>query len=270
MVDSGAEVGGFLGFGADPFGQHPGGALDGVAESGDVQFREFALHAAAEHCHRVGVVEHDGVPAVAADILADVEHDRERPHGAEDSRRSPGVSDIDVDLVFHRNFDVGPEHLRPALQDGDDDAVGVFQSLLAVHGCEDFGRIVAGGDNFFDGLLDEGEPLFIDVHECDFRVAEGFKAQNVPDQSPGEAEAAGSDECDFFCHFDFPDRDCSSGANAGFVTVYHTAFRRVCNWKKAAFYGNFVLFWGLNAIPPFQFRFWGTKTPDPAEGSGVM
>ena len=65
MVDAGAGVGDLVDRRADPVGQHLGRALHAVAQAGDLDVR-LALHGAAEHGHRVGVVEQDRVGAVAA------------------------------------------------------------------------------------------------------------------------------------------------------------------------------------------------------------
>jgi hypothetical protein len=78
MVDASAGIGDLVHRRADPFGQHFGSALDAVAQAGKLNAR-FLLHSAAHQHHRIGVVEHGRVGAIALHILGDVEHYRDRP-----------------------------------------------------------------------------------------------------------------------------------------------------------------------------------------------
>ena len=118
-----------------------------------------ALHRAAEHRHRVGVVEQDRVRAEAFHVAADVEHHRDRAQRAEDAGWPARVADVGVHAVLLGNLDVVPPDADRRGQDGAEDGVGAFERLLAVHGREDGRRIVAFADDALDGAAREIEPL---------------------------------------------------------------------------------------------------------------
>ena len=59
----------------------------------------FALHRVAEHGHRIGVVEHDGVGTQLLHIAGDRQHGIKRAQGAEDAAGSARVADVGIDAV---------------------------------------------------------------------------------------------------------------------------------------------------------------------------
>ena len=69
MIDAGAGVVDLIVRRADPIGQHHGGTLHRVAQTGDLD-KSLSLDGGTQHRHRVGVVEQHGVRAVAAPYRA--------------------------------------------------------------------------------------------------------------------------------------------------------------------------------------------------------
>ena len=194
MVDAGAGVGDFLGLGPDPPREHRGGALDAVAEAAGDQVGMRALDGAAEHGHRVGVVEVDGARAVASDVGGDFEDRVDGAQEAEDAAWSAGVADVGVDAVLLGDEDVVLPDVDAAVEDRGDDALRVLQRLAAVERGHDLGGVLAVRHNALAGAADDVEPFGVDVHQRDRGVGEGRVRQKVADEFAGEAEAAGSDE----------------------------------------------------------------------------
>ena len=147
VIDAGAGVGHIVVARPDPAGQHAGGALHAVAQAGQAQIG-LAGHGAAEHRHRVGVVQHGHIRlGVALDVASDIEHDRDRAQGAEDARHAARIADVHIHAIFLGDFNIVAPDANPAGQDGDQDEVGVLQRLLAVGGRHHFGRVIAHLDD---------------------------------------------------------------------------------------------------------------------------
>ena len=112
-IDAGAGVSDLGHWRANPLGEHHCRALDAVAKAGDLDAC-LALHRSAEHGHRVGIVEHGGVRAVAFHILGDAQHHRDGAQGPEDARRPTGIANIYIDTILLGDLDVITPDLRAA------------------------------------------------------------------------------------------------------------------------------------------------------------
>ena len=167
-----------------------------MAEAGDVDLR-LALQIPAEHGHRVGVVQHDGIRAVLLDVARDLHHGRRGAQEAEDAGRAAGVADVDVYAVLLRDLDIGAENARAAREDGDDHAVRALERDLPVEGGGDLRFVLAGGDDLMHRAVDEVQTVGIDVHQGQLAVGERREGEKVLDQCTGEAEAARADKRNF-------------------------------------------------------------------------
>ena len=158
------------------------------------------LDGAAEHRHRVRVVEEDGRGAQAFDVRRDFEDRVHRAQEAEDAARPAGVADVRVHPVFLGDGEVVLPDVGPALQDCRDHAVRALKRLAAVEGGHDLGRMTPVRRDALAGAADEVQPYRVDVHQRDGGVVEGGIRQDVADEVAGEGEAPGTDECDFLGH----------------------------------------------------------------------
>ena len=165
MIDACAEVRSPLHRGADPFGKHRRCALHAVAEAGAADLR-LALDGAAEHRHRVRVVEEDGVGADLLHVPADIQHDRDGAQSAEDAGGAAGVAHVEVDPVLLRDLDVVAPHRDGCRKDGAEDGIRALKGFAAVERRLDLGRIVALVHDPLHGGLRELKALFVDIHQA--------------------------------------------------------------------------------------------------------
>jgi len=196
VVDASAGVMDLVRCRPDPLRQHHGRALDRVAETRDRDVG-LPLECAAQHGHRVGVVEQDGVRAVFLHVVHDVQHGQQGAQEAEDTARAARVADIDVHAEFLGDLDIVTPDLGAAGQDGGQDHVGARERLSPVEGGGDGCRALAGLDEPGHRLPDEFQPIGVDVHQGNVGVLEQGEGQDVAHEFGGEAEAAGADEGDF-------------------------------------------------------------------------
>ncbi len=84
--------------------EHPGGALDAVAEPDG--FDAQALQVGAVHRHRVGIIDQQRVRAERTHVLSDLTVRGRTPQKAEHPPRPERVADALVESVAPRNLDV--------------------------------------------------------------------------------------------------------------------------------------------------------------------
>jgi hypothetical protein len=120
-----------------------------MAEPRDIDFG-LALHTPAQHRHRVGVIQHNRFRCVFFNIPANFQHNRHGSHSTEDTGGAAGIPDIDVDTVFHRDFNIMPPDVNPAGKYGYNHTVGAFKGFRPVERRSDGGGIVPFFDNLFD------------------------------------------------------------------------------------------------------------------------
>ena len=113
------------------------------------------LHGPAEHDHRVGIVEHHRVGAVALHILGNTEHHRNGAQRTEDAGRAARVANVGVNPILLGDLNVVAPDIQPAGQNGDDHIVGPLQRRRAILGRRDGGGIVAHPHNLFNRLVDK-------------------------------------------------------------------------------------------------------------------
>ena len=150
---------------------------------------------AAQHRHRVGVVEQNGLRAVFFHVADNVHHRVDRAQEAEDARRAARVADVGVHAVLLGDFDVVPPDVGGAGQDGRQHHVGASQRLGPIQRRGDFGGIVAQGDDLFDRAPRKVQAFRVNVHQRDLGVRQQRERQHVAHERAGEAQTAGSDEC---------------------------------------------------------------------------
>jgi len=196
MVDARADKRDLVHGRADPLGEHGRRALNAMAQPRDLH-AGLALHGAAQHGHRVGVIEQERIGTMPFDVPADIQHDRDGAQCAEDAARTPRVAHVGVHTVLLGNEDIVLPDLHIAAEDGAKHGVRAFEGRFAVHGGLDFRGIIAPFDDRFARPVGEIEPLFVDVHERYGGIPQQRKGQDVTDKSPREPQAAGPDKCDF-------------------------------------------------------------------------
>ena len=135
-------------------------------KAGDIDVG-FDIHRAAEHRHRIGVIEHQGIWAITLHVAGDIDQDRYRAQRTENAGDAARVADVHIDAVFHRDLDIVPPDLGRADQNCDDHIIGATQRFDAVHGGAHGGRIFACFDNTGDGALGEIKALGVDIHQRD-------------------------------------------------------------------------------------------------------
>jgi len=82
--------------------------------------------------HRVGVVEDDGVGGKAVDSIGQVYEDWDVAQSSSPAARADGVAYRVVDAVVLRDGQVMGHGWQAAGRDGNDDEIGVLQSLIGV------------------------------------------------------------------------------------------------------------------------------------------
>ena len=114
VVDAGADVVEFAVLGAEHLGDLVGAVLDAVAEADRIDLAIFDRRPGV-HRHRVGIVEElrAGLGDLA-DVLAEVEDDRDVALAVENAAGADRIADALVDAVFQRDADVVGIGLEPA------------------------------------------------------------------------------------------------------------------------------------------------------------
>ena len=198
MIDAGAEVVQLLVRNAQPAGQHLGGTLDAVAETGDVHLR-LGLHGAAEHGHGIGVVKEHRVRTVFFDIAADIQHQRDVAQRTENAGHTAGIAHVGIHTVALGNFNLVAPHVDIAVKHRTEYAVRPRQCFFSGKGGRDLRfRTVHGRADLLTGGGDAFQPVGIDIHQSEFRIVKGGKRQQIPHDIAGKDEAACSDKGDFF------------------------------------------------------------------------
>ena len=156
----------------------------------------LALKCTAQHGHRVGVVEQNGVRAVFLHVTHDIHHRWQGTQEAEDAARTARIADIDVHAVFLGDFEVVPPDLDAAGQDGGQNHVSAFESFNPVECGRDGCRAIAGLNQFDHCLFGEFQPLGVDVHQNDVGIFQQGESQDVAHEVGGELETTGANEGD--------------------------------------------------------------------------
>ncbi len=118
VIDARAGVGDLVHRCADPLREHFRGALYTVAQARELN-AGLALHRAAEHRHRVRVIEHRRVRAEALHVASDVEHHRDGPQCAENTGRAARVTHVGVHAILLRDLNVVTPDVHPLGENGD-------------------------------------------------------------------------------------------------------------------------------------------------------
>ncbi len=162
------------------------------------------LHGAAEHGHGIGVVKEKSVGTEFLHVPADIDHHGNCAQSPEDARHATGVTHVEVDAVFGRNLNVMAPDVDLARQNRHDHGVGALQGLFAVR-CGDHPVVpMVEVHKPAHGLVDEAEPLFVDIHESECAVLQVRKGKNVANEAAGETQAAGADKSNFsHCLFSY-------------------------------------------------------------------
>ena len=145
-----------------------------MAQTGDRDVC-LALKSAAQHGHRVGVVEQDGVRAVFLHVAHDIHHGRQGAQEAEDAARAACIADIDIHAVFLGDLDIVSPDLDAAGQDGGQHHIGVLERLDPVEGGGDGCRVLAGLDQFDHRLFGKFQPFGIDIHQDDMGILQQWE-----------------------------------------------------------------------------------------------
>ena len=116
------------------------------------------------HRHGVGVVEEQRARlGQFADVLAEVEDDRDVALAVEDAAGADRVADALIDAVFERNVDVGREGLEAADAHAAHDVARARDRRAAIGGCGDLGGQLVDLDDLADDLGDHVEVVLVDV-----------------------------------------------------------------------------------------------------------
>ena len=170
--------------------------LDAMAEPDGVDLAVFERRPGV-HRHRVGVVE-EARPGGRhlADVLAEVQDDRDVALAVEDAARADRVADALVDAVFERDADVIGIGLEAADADAADDVVRALERLAAIGGRGDGGGQPVGLDHAVEHLPDHRKAVLADVGQCELGVAQLRDRHDVGEQASGEADAPGANDGD--------------------------------------------------------------------------
>ena len=162
------------------------------------EFNFFVVEGAADHCHRVDVVEQEGVRAEFAHVAGETAHDGYCAKCTKNCADGVGVTDTLVNSVFERDVDVEFVCFDAADLEGGDDEVGVSEGVAAVGGDVGAGVFdVVGGEDavevaFYVACVAGGRR-----HEGEFDGFEFVNLHNVADEGLAEDDASGSDNGDF-------------------------------------------------------------------------
>ncbi len=214
--------------GAD--GHHVAAGLDGMAKAHDLKGR-CASRRKAKHAHGIGVVQHDRLRGDRLHILQDLEPDRDRPQGFEESSRPNGVADALVDAVPGGNIVVEADAGHAGDLDAVDDVVGILEHLFPVFRGDDFPVSRAFlFQQFLDQLVHGPEPMTVDIHEGDQAALAAGDADHVGNQ-PGSETAAGAEHRNLDRAFHF----ARERMLAGFLGVLCVTRRFFCAfiWHKS-------------------------------------
>ena len=189
MVDADTGVFKLLRCEPHPSCEHRCCSLNAVAETCHADIR-LCLKIAAEHRHRIGVVEHDSIRAQLLDISDYLEHQRRCSEETENARWSSCISYADVHAVLLRDLDVVSPYIHTALQYCYKHSVRSRQSFRSVCiSCHD--RIVPTcGNDSLSGLFCILKALLIDVHESYLAVIKCRECHDVPYEVAGEYKRA--------------------------------------------------------------------------------
>ncbi|OQA87503.1 MAG: hypothetical protein BWY31_00671 [Lentisphaerae bacterium ADurb.Bin242] len=175
--------------------------LDRMAEADGLD-GSSAEHRAGEHRHRIGVVQEPGVRADFLHVVRKVQHDGNRPEGAEDAADAEGVGDGLAQPVFFRDLEV--DHGRGLIAahlNGIDHEMGSLESFLPVGRAQVSGDLRASLIDVFIQVLQNGQGFLqavrIDVVQRDFGILKRFPAHAISKHVLGENSAARSHESDF-------------------------------------------------------------------------
>ncbi len=117
MVNTRAGVGDLIQPCADPPAEHLRRPLHGVAESRR-RDKTLALNRAAQHRHRISVVEQGRLRAVFFHVAHDVHHRVDGAQETKNPRRTARVAHVGIHAVFLGDFDIMPPDLCAARKDG--------------------------------------------------------------------------------------------------------------------------------------------------------
>ena len=189
MVDADTCVFKLLRCDPHPSCEHCCCSLNAVAETCHADIR-LRLKIAAEHRHRIGVVEYYSIRAQLLNISYDLEHERCRSEETENARRSSCISDAYVHTVLLRDLDVVSPYIHAALQYCYEHSVSSRESLCSVCiSCHD--SIVSPcRDDSLSSLFCVSEALFVDIHKSDLTVIECRECHYVPYEVAGEYQRA--------------------------------------------------------------------------------
>ena len=107
-----------------------------------------------------------------ADVLAEIEDDRDVALAVQDAAGADRVADALVDAVFQRDADVVGVRLEPADADAADDVARALERLPAIGGRGDCRRQTVGLDHAVEDLLDHREVVLADVGQRELGVAQ--------------------------------------------------------------------------------------------------
>ncbi len=197
MIDAAADVLDLVRVvGAERLGDLPPAMLHAVAEPDRLDLSVVDGRPGV-HRHRVGVVqEPDSGLADLADVLAEIEHDGNRPLPIEHAPGADRVADALVDAVLERNANVVCEGRKSSDPCAVDDVAGALERSPSIGRRLDQRRQMVRLDDRFQDLPDHAEVAFVDVGERDIDRLQLGNAEHVRDQLAGEPDAAGADNRD--------------------------------------------------------------------------
>lgn len=131
MVDARAGVGDLIQSRAYPPAEHLRRPLHRVTESRR-RDKTLALDRAAQHRHRIGVVEQGRLRAVFFHVAHNIHHRVDGAQETKNPRRSARVAHIGIHAVLLGDFDIVPPDLRAASQDGCQHYIRALQRLNSV------------------------------------------------------------------------------------------------------------------------------------------
>ncbi len=195
MVDARAQVIDLVEGRADPFGQHHGGALHGMAKAGD-RDEGLPLQGGAQHGHRVGVIEQDGVRAVLFHVADDVQHGIDGAQEAEDAA-GPRVSPTLMSTPYFLGISMSCRQtsVLPARM-----VVSTTSAPLSASARSSVASTLAG---WLPAAINFSTPFFAHSSRSasmsikrDGCILQQRKSQDVAHKLAGKAQAACADKCD--------------------------------------------------------------------------